>query len=261
MLTRFDNLKEQFRFYIGRNPILYDPPLFIVPNNLYLSEHAIDHTAIPPSQLQRPCRDLYDSIINFRLNDDDFPELTRAIENSIKNTKGWCHRTLIEKATRFGKSNFKATYLRLTLGNREGNSPGHTFVVEVWPRGHFSPIHNHSNAYAIIRVLYGEILLKLYPALRLNANQYQPIEQICHEGQITWMLPNLNQTHQVKHVDLYGKCCITLQCYTYGIEDREHYEYFDYLASDGRSIGHFDPKSDMDFYEFKQLMRQEQRDI
>lgn len=122
-----------------------------------------------------------------------------------------------------------ATYLRLTLGEREGRAPGHIFVVEIWPAGHFSPTHNHSNAYTIIRVLHGEILMKLYPALR--------------------------------HVDLHGTCCIIIQCYTYGKDDRQHYEYFDYLPNDGGLIGHFEPTSDMDFDDFKDLMRQEQINI
>ncbi len=259
MLTELDNVKEKFRFYIGKECVLYDPPLFVVPENQYSIQHEIHHTAISPLQLEQPCRNLYSSVINFKLNDDKFPDLTTVIEESIKNPLGWCHRKLVEKANRFGKPNLKATYLRLTLGNREGNAPGHTYVVEIWPPGHFSPIHSHSNAYAIIRVLYGEVLLRLYPALRLNVNQHQPIEQICHEGKVTWLLPNLNQTHQLKHVDLYGKCCITIQCYTYGIEDGRHYEYFDYLANDGGIIGHFEPKSDMDFYEFKNLMQKEKR--
>lgn len=261
MLTELDGLKENFRFYIGKKCVLYDPPLFIIPNSEYGVQHATDHTAIPPSQLEKPCRDLYDSIINFKLNDNDFLDLTDIIEKSIKNPQGWCHRKLVEKANRFGKPNTNATYLRLTLGKQEGQAPGHTFVVEIWPPGHFSPIHNHSNAYAIIRVLYGEVLLRLYPELRLNIGQHEPIEQICHEGQITWLLPDLNQTHQLKNVNLYGKTCITLQCYQYGVEDRRHYEYFDYIAIDKQSIGHFDPKSDMDFDLFKIRMKQEKNNI
>ncbi|CAF1384777.1 unnamed protein product [Rotaria sordida] len=117
---------------------------------------------------------------------------------------------------------------------------------------------NHfNNAYGIIRVPYGRILVKLYPDLTLNVRVVAPIEQILEEGQVTWMLPKLNQTDQVKNPDLYGTCCITLQCYQYGSEDRQHYEYFDYLTNDGHSIGHFDPKSDIDYAEFKQRMRQE----
>ncbi len=164
---------------------------------------------------------------------------------------------MIEKANRFGRPNPKATYLRITVGQPDGQSPGHAYVIEIWPPGHYSPVHSHSNAYAIIRVLYGRLLVKLYPELTLNVREVTPVEQILEEGQITWMLPKLNQTHQVKNPDLYSSCCITLQCYQYGQEDRQHYEYFDYISNDGHSIGHFDPKSDMEFTDFKQKMRQE----
>ncbi|CAF1480667.1 unnamed protein product [Rotaria sordida] len=261
MLTELTESKYKIRFYIGKNPVVYDYPLFVVPQQQYSLEQRVSGTCIPPSKLEKPCRDLYDTIINFQLNVDDFLDLTSVIDKSIKDPRGWCYRKLIEKANRFGKSNIKATYLRLTAGEREGIAPGHNFVIEVWPPGHFSPIHNHSNTYGIIRVLYGEILVKLYPALTLNVLQYKPIEQICHEGTVTWMAPSLNQTHQVKNVNLYGKCCISIQCYAYGSEDQEHYEFFDYIANDERSIGHFDPTSDMDFFKFKELMRQEKQHV
>ncbi|CAF0733765.1 unnamed protein product [Adineta steineri] len=261
MLTELNNLKEDFRIFIGGCPVLHELALFIIPQEKYTLEHTTCHTAISELKLERPLRDLYYSVINFKLNTDDFPDLTDVIARSIKNRKGWCYKKLKEKAERFGQPNPKATYLRLTVGEQKGDAPGHNYVVEVWPPGHNSPIHNHSNAYAIIRVLSGEILVRLYPALTLNVNQYKPIEQICHEGRVTWLSPNLNQTHQLKHVDLYGKPCITIQCYMYGRDDRVHYEYFDYLSNDEHSIGHFDPKSDMDFYEFKEQMRQEKQNI
>ena len=257
MLTELSNMSEEFRFFIGKLPIVHDPALFVVPQERYTIDPSGHDTAIPPSKLEKPCRDLYHSIINFRLNADDFLNLTDVIEKSIKNPEGWCYKKLIEKANRFGKPNPKATYLRLTVGQLEGNAPGHTFVVEVWPPGHFSPIHNHGNTYAIIRVLYGEISLRLYPELRLNVHQHEPIEQTCREGSVTWMQPNLNQTHQLKHIDLQGKSCITIQCYAYGTDDHDHHEYFDYLANDKKSIGHFDPISDMDFQDFKDQMRRE----
>ncbi|CAF3889705.1 unnamed protein product [Adineta steineri] len=261
MLTELKNLKEDFRIFIGTSPVLHELALFVIPQEKYTLEHTTCHTAISELKLERPLRDLYYSVINFKLNTDEFPDLTDIIERSIKNPKGWCYKKLKEKAEGFGKPNPKATYLRLTVGERKGDAPGHNFVVEVWPPGHNSPIHNHSNAYAIIRVLSGDILVRLYPALTLKVNQYKPIEQICHEGKVIWMSPNLNQTHQLKHLDLYGKPCITIQCYMYGRDDRVHYEYFDYLSNDERSIGHFDPKSDMDFHEFKERMRQEKQYI
>ncbi|CAF1545124.1 unnamed protein product [Rotaria magnacalcarata] len=261
MLTESTKLKDQIHFYIAKTPVVYDHPLLVVPKDQYTLEHHVFNRGIPPSKLEKPCQDLYDTVINFRLNTDDFPDLTSVIDKSIQNPKGWCHKKLIEKANRFGKPNLKATYLRLTAGERAGNAPGHNFVIEIWPPGHFSPIHNHSNAYAIIRVLSGETLAKLYPALNLSILQYKPIEQILHEGSVTWMSPSLNQTHQLKNVDLYGKCCITIQCYAYGPEDQQHYEFFDYIANDERSIGHFDPIPDMNFFDFIGIMRQERQDI
>ncbi|CAF3041212.1 unnamed protein product [Rotaria sp. Silwood2] len=173
-----------------------------------------------------------------------FPDFTRAVDRSVKDPNGWCHKKLVAKANRFGRPNFYATYLRVTVGNRDGSAPGHKYVVEIWPPGHYSPIHNHSNAYGIIKVLCGRLLVKLYPELSLNVRQYSPIETLLEEGQITWMLPRLNQTHQVRNPDLYGACSISIQCYQYGEEDEEHYEYFDYLNNDGQSIGQFNPKND-----------------
>lgn len=261
MLTELAELKYQIRFYIGKNPLVYDHPLLVIPQNQYSLEDLVFCRCVPPSKLEKPCKDLYDTVINFQLNNDDFPDLTRVIDNSITNPEGWCYKKLVEKANRFGKPNLKATYLRLTAGQRTGNAPGHNFVIEIWPPGHFSPIHNHGNVYSIIRVLCGEVLVRLYPTLMVSIRDYQPIEQIFREGSVTWMSPSLNQIHQVKNVNLHGACCITIQCYAYGPEDEEHYEYFDYVTNDGKSIGHFDPVPDMDFFDFIKLMRKERQNI
>ena len=84
MLTELNNISEEFRFFIGKLPITHDPALFVVPQDKYSVEHGTCHTAIPPSKLEKACRDLYDSVINFKLNTEDFPNLTRAIEKSVK---------------------------------------------------------------------------------------------------------------------------------------------------------------------------------
>ena len=254
MLTDLSKIRDDVRFFIGKEPVVYDPAIFVIPQDKYSIE---TQCAIPPSKLERPCRDLYDSIINFRLNTEDFPDFVQAIEYSVKNPAGWCYKKLQEKANRFGRPNPLATYLRITYGERLGNSPGHAYVIEIWPAGHYSPIHNHSNAYGIIRVLSGRLLTKMYPELNLKAAQYSAIEQILDEGQVIWMLPNLNQTHQVRNPDLYGSSAISIQCYQYGQDDNMHYEYFDYISNDGLSIAHFDPKSDMDYMEFKELIKRE----
>ena len=38
-----------------------------------------------------------------------------------------------------------------------GNQPGHPYVLEIWPKGHSSPLHNHRNAQALIKLLYGKL--------------------------------------------------------------------------------------------------------
>jgi hypothetical protein len=91
MLADLGESRTKFRFFIGKDPIVYDPPLIVVPQSDYTLEHAALHTAIAPSKLEKPCRDLYDSIANFTLNDDTFPDFVRAIKRSLKDPKGWCH--------------------------------------------------------------------------------------------------------------------------------------------------------------------------
>ena len=75
-------------------------------------------------------------------------------------------------------------------------------------------------------------------------------------GQITWISPTLNQIHQLKNLETNKKTCITIQCYMYEKGDTTHYDYFDYLDDNG-NVQQYEPDSDMDFVEFKKLMKQE----
>jgi hypothetical protein len=72
---------------------------------------------------------------------------------------------------------------------------------------------------------------------------------------VTWISPALNQVHQLKNVDDVVTC-VTIQCYMYDGEDAAHYDYFDYLDSEGK-VQQFEPNSDMDFVAFKELIRKE----
>jgi hypothetical protein len=51
----------------------------------------------------------------------------------------------------------KQSYLRVSVGLERGCSPGIPYVLEIWPAGHFSPVHNHGNAFGIVRILHGSI--------------------------------------------------------------------------------------------------------
>jgi len=129
--------------------------------------------------------------------------------------------------------------------------------MEIWPVGHYSPIHNHGGSNAIIRVLHGSIHVSLYPFLCDQANTIEPFAtKDFNKGDITWISPTLNQVHMLKNLDTNTDTCITIQCYLYDTADTVHYDYFDYLGNNNAK-NQYEPDSDMDFLEFKKTMRQE----
>merc|ERR1712200_141703 len=61
------------------------------------------------------------------------------------------------KGARLNKILKTKPYLRITMGKALGQSPGIPYVLEIWPQGSRSPIHNHGAVCAVIKVLYGTI--------------------------------------------------------------------------------------------------------
>lgn len=243
---------------IWRDPVTIDPALLVVANDQYSMMDAAWSRTTVVENLSAACQKLYANVAghHFTLNTPDFPDFTDAIENSIRNENGWCYQTLLKKKDEFGESDdTNGTYIRITLGQNQGWSPGVPFVLEIWPHQHYSPIHNHAGANAIIKVLHGEITVKLFSML--SEHHKKPFAQKTFlPGQTTWITPEINQTHQLINDSAEDKTCMTIQCYAYGKDNDTHYEYFDFLDTEG-NIGHFDPVSDMGFTEFKELMRQE----
>lgn len=208
--------------------------------------------------LPEKCQVLYGNVAgsNVTLNTPDFPDFSDAIEHSI-NTPGLiCYEKLKDKASEFGKPDPKKTYLRVTLGVDQGNSPGVPFVLEIWPSGHYSPIHSHSNSFAIIKVLYNEILARYYAGLHPEDQKWYN-EVPFQQGQITWISDELYQTHQL--YNRTRKMCATIQCYQYGDKDNDHYEYFDYIDDSvtPNAKEPYKPDTDWPFNEFKNLIRKE----
>ena len=148
--------------------------------------------------------------------------------------------------------------MRITLGVNSGESPGIPYVMEIWPPGHYSPIHNHAGANAIIRVLHGAISVNLFPFL--GADDEESVAGFAvatfSKDDITWNSPEMNQSHQLKNLDGNVETCITIQCYMYDLEDQTHYDYFDYLGTKG-DTAHYEPDSDADFVWFKAQMKSE----
>lgn len=208
---------------------------------------------MPKSHLSAVSQQMYECIINCVLDTDDFPEFSQAIKQSIED--GWCKKRLLEKSGEFSKEdpNLDETYLRITLGENNGESPGIPYVLEIWPAGHYSPIHSHGSAEAIIKVLHGDIHVKLFPFLGSGVDAFANADFI--KDDIAWISPNLNQIHQLQNRSA-EEPCITIQCYMYSQNDQQHYDYFDYLDNTN-TVQQYEPDSDMDFVEFKERMRKE----
>jgi len=229
---------------VHRDHVNPEPVLIIDGDDLTMDDvDRKNNTFLVAQNLPKECLNLYNTIsgAKFTLETESFPQFAAAISKSVTNPNGWCYKKLKEKS-----------YLRITLGDDHGNSPGIPFVLEIWPSGNCSPIHNHANAYAVIRVLYGEILCNVYPYLSQYKNQ-EFIKKILKKNDITYIKPGINQVHKLENIS--DDVAITIQCYQYGSNDNKHYEYFDYIKQ--RKIHRFEPNNDCNFGEFKQKMKTE----
>ena len=237
-----------------RDPITGSVPLSVKHSDELTMDAIAAGTHMPYANLSLTAQKLYKCISGkkFSLATPDFPEFVKAIEYSIATPGLWCYERLKEKANEFGKPEPLETYLRITLGENNGESPGVPYVMEIWPPGHFSPIHNHGGSSAIIRVMNGAINVSLFPFLGATEAFGAAVFK---KDDVTWISPALNQVHQLKNLSTTDTC-ITVQCYMYETSDTKHYDYFDYMDADN-TVQKFEPDSDMEFLAFKALMKTE----
>jgi len=243
-----------------KNPITLQTPLIVKGMNELTMDDVASNAYLPNASLSMAGQSLYNCVAGekFVLDSPDFPDFSKAIEHSINTPGLWCNTRLKQKATEFGKDPQPLeTYLRITLGQNNGDSPGIPYVMEIWPIGHYSPVHNHGGANAIIRVLHGNINVSLFPYLCDDSEGVEPFaNKEFKTNDITWISRTLNQVHQLKNLDTNDSACITIQCYLYDNDDKTHYDYFDYIG-DKNAKSQYEPDSDMDFLEFKKLMQKE----
>jgi predicted metal-dependent enzyme (double-stranded beta helix superfamily) len=240
---------------LWKDPVTIELPMRVVPHDSITMEDIAYGRVTVPASLTATCQKLYDNVAGarFLLDTPDFPDFSAAIKASILDKNGWCAKVLEEKANEFGKYDPDMTYLRITLGTNQGESPGIPFVMEIWPSGNYSPIHNHGGSDAVIRVLHGEINVSLYPFLAPEEQTPFAAKTFVKED-VTWISARLNQVHQLRNLNP-EEPCITIQCYLYSDDNQTHWPYFDYLG-DG-DIEHFNPNSDADFLSFKRIMKEE----
>ena len=79
------------------------------------------------------------------------------------------------------------------------------------------------------------------PSLDKEGNKLEPFgSQDFPTNTFTWLSPGLNQTHRLKNISS-DTTCVSLNCYLYGESNSVHYDYFDYVDSDG-TIQHYEPE-------------------
>lgn len=238
-------------------PVTVGLPGRVVPADQLTLDDIAANRATVVSNLDAAAQVLYGNVAGagITLDTPDFPDFSEAINHSINTPGLWCYTKLAQKATEFGGDNPDETYLRITIGPNQGDSPGSPYVLEIWPGGHYSPIHNHGQASAIIKVLHGQIWVELYPELNPAVLDYY-VEATFQKGDVTFLSPQFYQVHKLVNHNPPGNMTATIQCYRYPSSDTRHYEYFDYIGGND-AIEHFTPNSDAEFAAFKNLIRRE----
>ncbi|MGB9988967.1 cysteine dioxygenase [Massilia sp. SM-13] len=236
-------------------PVTLDPSPHIIPASAITMEVIAANSASVVNDLPDVCQRLYANVSGPGINlaPPDFPEFAQAIQYSITTPGALCYNKLAEKDPIFG-------YLRVTLDSNMGDSPGQPYVLEIWPAGNGSPIHDHGQACAVIKVLHGQIKVSWFSALTPAIEQPWG-STIAHAGEVTFLTPDYYQIHQLQNPSPKqgGSFCATIQCYRYPDDDLQHYEYFDYIE-DGE-IRHFLPDSDWGYLEFKQAIHEEWKKV
>ena len=132
------------------------------------------------SSLPHPCKSLYDTVRNMKLDPameagESDVSVIDAIRFSI-NTKGCRLHELLQTKN----------YLRITMGTGHGDSPGIAYVLEIWPPGARSPIHNHGAACGIVKIIHGKIqncvFNKVESKVCVSERNFRPTELMKIDG-------------------------------------------------------------------------------
>ncbi|KAJ3992274.1 hypothetical protein F5050DRAFT_1579858 [Lentinula boryana] len=278
-------------------PLVDAPSPYVLPDYRISMNDLESNNYTVIANLPVECQKLYANVAgpNIVLNTPDFPAFGRAIERSVSTEGCLGHTLLMRKAGEFSKKgklhgagadgkeekpDLTQTYLRITLGSHMVNSPGIPYVLEIWPAGHYSPVHEHADSFAIIKVLYGTIHAFFYDSIVNPGGPRLIMDKVeLKTGDITWISPQHYQVHQLKNMSKRkedggeGTVCCTLQCYQYAYNDKIHYENFRYIPNSSNSspisspndsgyesepdMMDFQPNSDMSFGVFKAAIRRE----
>lgn len=243
------------KFAVSSLPVVVTPPPALVAEEDNTLEILADNSAIVPQSLDEVGQYLYGNVggKSITISKDD----AHKIDLCLKTPGCFLNTKLQEKSGEFGKTSVCMAYIRVTIGPDLGNSPGSPFVMEIWPSHCRSPIHDHSNAVAVIKVLYGSIRSTWFnPLAQKNNSEPVPLGVATFTaGSTTYLTPRLWQTHQLYNPG--DEACVTIQTYQYPTSDTTHYETFDYVngTTNAGDRLHFIPNSDYSYTELMQRIR------
>lgn len=216
--------------------IVDSPPLLRTLNETILTD--LDFNFVTYAELPMEGQILYSKVggPNVKLSDEHIKGIQYSLDN-----KGCClHEILNEKDLH--KPGFG--YIRVTFPRKFGNSPGHPYVLEIWPKLHSSPIHNHGNTVAVIKVLHGTIKSEYFNPLAFESYETEQIRSIMSvtlkKGEITWMTPDIYQTHRLINENP-DEATITIQAYSHLDSELFLDEKFNYLESNFPADPHLKP--------------------
>ena len=247
------DVEKKVSFY--PHPLTYNWSPFVLDSSKATLPELANNRYVPSASLPQTCQELYANIASLDVALDwpySIPRLSDAINYSI-NTEGKILYEKLKKKQDQGMSE----YLRVTLGPKRGSSPGVPYVLEIWPVNSKSGIHNHGNAYGVIKIIHGEIKVTIYNKTWNSEDKQQVLRSFtAKQGDVTWISPNWFQTHKLTN-ESSNMYCATIQCYKYGCEEELMWPYFDYL--DGKTVKEFLPDSDFDYKKLREDLLEEYR--
>jgi len=231
--------------YLSNIPLTVDPsPVAIDSATASMMDIDMGHTL--STMLPEKARTLFDTVKNFELDDI----IVNAIRFSLETPNMTLNNIFVQKANDPDGFGEEEVYIRITVGKDSKIGPGVPFVLELWPSQKSSPIHDHGNSYAVIKVLHGQINIDIHNKLIYPESTPESTPALLQtfaatKGQFTWMDKNWFQCHRLKNVT--DDFCATIQCYLYGDSDRVHWPGFDFINEQSDDIEIFHPESDMDY--------------
>jgi len=246
-------------------PVVRDFAPAVVSNDALNLWDIYNGTAVTIDTLPLECKELYSQVAGDGISLKKLD--IEAIEYSLATPGCRLHEICREKSEDNEFDDPTKVYVRCTMGAFEGNSPGAPFVLELWPTGCSSPIHNHSEACAVIKVLHGQIDVSWYdpiaPAGKKNDVTGKQLPRCIGaarfmKDQVTWLTEDMYGCHKLENTH-ESDTCITLQCYQYHSSDKGHYEFFNFIvdSEEGLTTQQFLPDSDIDFGEMMRVVHSE----